>query len=91
MNLSKPCSAAPCRAAPGFLCVDVGSRGKKHLCHVNFAAARGSHQRSFAVRRSEIGIGAGLKQCPDQFEIAVRRGVHDGRGAIGVFALVSCR
>ncbi len=103
-------------SAPGFLRVDVGSRGKKRLGRVNLAAARGSHQRSFAVRSPEIGIGAGLEQRvddrrgaddrgfgdrrraqlvlqfdiragfdqrADEFQIVVRRGVHDGGGAIG--------
>ncbi len=100
-------------SAPGFLGVDVGSRGQQRLGRVNLAAARGGHQRSFAVGSFEIGIGAGLEQRfndrrgaddrgfgegrraklvrqfdiragfdqrADQFQIAVRRGVHDGGG-----------
>ena len=103
-------------SAPGFLGVDVGSRGQKRLGRVHLAAARGGHQRSFAVRGSEIGIGAGFEQRfndrrgaddggfgegrraelvlqfdiragfdqrADQFEVVVRRGVHDGGAAIG--------
>ena len=83
----------------------------KRLGRVDLAAARGSHQRSFAIGSFEIGIGAGLEQRvddrrgaddrgfgegrraelvlqfdiragfdqrADQFEIVVRRGVHDG-------------
>ena len=79
-----PCAAAHmiavCPPQVSFALMSAPASSKR-LGRIDLAAARGSHQRSFAVGILEIGIGAGLEQRVDDRRGADDRGFGEGRRA----------